>query len=129
MPEASRTVQGEYLVTKFTEMPSVQTYLIAFTVSEFTFVDSPAEFIPQRVFGRPQAITNGEGALAIEVSGHILRGFEDYLSVNFSLPKMDQAAIPDFAAGEILLTHSQAALIHSKCIDRRHGKLGTRDIR
>lgn len=106
MPEVSRLTEGatEFVVTKFAEVPSVQTYLLAFTVSDFSFTESTGEFVHQRVFGRPESIANGEGAFAIEVSGKILRGFEDYLGVNYSLPKMDQAAIPDFAAGELPLS-------------------------
>jgi aminopeptidase N len=130
MPQVSRTVEGgtEFVVTKFAEIPSVQSYLVAFTVSDFTFVESSGEVVHQRVFGRPQSIANDEGALAIEVSGKILTGFENYLGVNFSLPKMDQAAIPDFAAGEITTIVSMEMKIHSESFARCHGKLGPRDL-
>jgi aminopeptidase N len=103
MPEASRTSEptpSEYVVTKFAEIPSVQSYLIAFTISDFPSIEDKTGFIPQRIFGKPQSIENGDGAYALGVSGKILTGYENYLGVNFSLPKMDQAAIPDFAAGQ-----------------------------
>lgn len=93
MPQASRTsVPGtNYVVTKFEEIPSMQSYLIAFTVSDFTFADDNTSSVPQRVFAKPQSISNGEARLALDVSGKILEEFESYLGVDFELPKMDQA--------------------------------------
>lgn len=117
MPQASRTVEtgSDYVVTKFEDIPSIQSYLIAFTVSDFTFVSDNSHSVPQRVFGIPQKITNGEARLALEVSGKILEEFESYLSVPYGLPKMDQAAIPDFAAGAMenwgLVTYAEPYLL------------------
>lgn len=101
MPEASRTAEvgGNYVVTKFEEIPSVQSYLIAFTVSDFTSVQDTTGPTPQRIFATPQSIANGYGSVALVASVKLLSGFEDYLGVNYTLPKMDQAAMPDFAAG------------------------------
>lgn len=101
MPEASRVEVpgGSYVVTKFEEIPSIQSYLIAFTVSDFLYREDTTGRIPQRVFAKPQSIAAGHGKLALDVSGKILEGFEQYLGTPYSLPKMDQAALPDFAAG------------------------------
>lgn len=101
MPELSRTAEigTNYVVTKFEEIPSIQSYLIAFIVSDFTSVQDTTGRIPQKVYAKPQSIVDGHGSLALEVSRPILEGFEQYLSTSFSLPKMDQAAMPNFAAG------------------------------
>jgi aminopeptidase N len=101
MPQASRlpVSGGNYVITKFEEIESIQSYLIAFTVSDFLFVQDTTGRIPQRVFAKPQSISSGYGQLALNVSGKILEGFENYLDTPFSLPKMDQAALPNFAAG------------------------------
>lgn len=100
--ELSRTPEAgtNYVVTKFYEVPLVQTYLIAFIVSDFTSENDLTRKIPHRVFAKPQSIANGEGKLAVEASVKLLEGFEAYLGVNFTLDKMDQAAMPDFASGE-----------------------------
>lgn len=102
MPEASRTEQTDpdYVITKFEVIPSIQSYLIAFIVSDFLFVEDNSGFVNQKVYAKPQSISGGEGALANSVSRALLEGFENYLGVNYTLPKMDQAAMPDFDAGD-----------------------------
>jgi aminopeptidase N len=101
MPEISKIpVDGtNHVTTKFQTIESVQSYLIAFIVSDFTAAEDLSGHIPQRVFARKQLIDAGEAKLAIDVSRAILEGFESYLGTNFSLPKMDQAGLSDFAAG------------------------------
>jgi hypothetical protein len=101
MPEILKTpVEGtNHVTTKFQTTLSVQSYLIAFIVSDFTAAEDLSGVIPQRVFARKQLIDAGQAKLAIDVSRAILEGFEKYLGVNFSLPKMDQAGLSDFAAG------------------------------
>lgn len=101
MPVANTTRVGDsnYVVTKFEEILSIQSYLIAFIVSDFTFVQDTTGRIPQRIFAKPKSIADGHGQYALDVSRDILEGFEQYLNTSFSLPKMDQAAMPDFAAG------------------------------
>jgi aminopeptidase N len=101
MPQASRVAVpgGNYVVTKFEEIESIQSYLIAFTVSDFLYVQDTTGRISQRIFAKQQSIANGDGKLALDVSGKILEAFEVYLNTSFSLPKMDQAALPNFAAG------------------------------
>lgn len=117
MPQVSRTSVPltNYVITKFDEIPSIQSYLIAFIVSDFTFVADSSFSVPQRVFAKPQSISSGAARLAIEVSGKILQEFENYLSFPFGLPKMDQAAMPDFDAGAMenwgLVTYREEYLL------------------
>lgn len=92
-------VGSDYVVTKFHDVPSVQTYLIAFIVSDFDYIESSFGRTPHRIYAKPQSIANGEAALAIFVSDFMLTAFEEYLGVPYSMDKMDQAALPDFAAG------------------------------
>lgn len=49
------------------------------------------------MFAEPNKIENAN--FAIHESDKILNAISDYLQVNFSLPKMDQAAIPQFEMG------------------------------
>lgn len=79
----------------------MSTYLMAFIISDFSFKEKVNENgFKHRVFAQPKEIENANYALAD--GEKILDALSDYLQVNFSLPKMDQAAIPDFAAGGIL---------------------------
>lgn len=91
--------EENYVTTVFEETPPVQSYLIAFLVSDFEYEEDNATPTPHRVFAKPSSIRSGHGKLSIGVSRSILHELETYTGVDFSLPKMDQAAIPDFAAG------------------------------
>lgn len=55
--------------------------------------------MPHRIYAKPQSIEDGHGDFALSIAADLLEGFEQYLGVNYSLSKMDQAAMPDFAAG------------------------------
>lgn len=86
------------VTTHFDETPLTSTYLIAFIVSDFEFVDnSPTSKIRHRVFANPKDYQ--EGRFAVDEGEKILNAIAGYLRVPFSLPKMDQFAIPDFNAG------------------------------
>lgn len=88
-----------YVVTKFYDMPPTQTYLIAFVVSDFTFIQDASNFVAMRVFAKPQSITEGEAQLALSVSWPIMLGFEQYFYIPYAFSKMDQFAFPEFVSG------------------------------
>lgn len=84
--------------TYFDATPLTSTYLIAFIVSDFQFVDNPpTNKFRHRVFANPQVYQTGK--FAVGESEKILDAIANYLQIPFTLPKMDQAAIPDFSAG------------------------------
>lgn len=101
-PAVSRAPEAgtNYVLTRFDEVQSVQSYLIAFTISDFEFVEDLTRGVPHRIYAKPQSIASGHGRLALSIAADLLEGYEQYLGVNYSLAKMDQAAIPDFAAGK-----------------------------
>lgn len=86
------------VTTVFNGTPPTSTYLLAFIVSDFEFLEN--EFggnVPHRTFARPNAVHLTEFALQTGVD--MLDALAGYIGVSYTLPKMDQAAIPDFAAG------------------------------
>ena len=88
------------VITNFEPTPSTPTYLIAYIVSDFEYVSNEAntaQDFPQRVYAQKNIVENGH--FSVDTGFKILRRLEEYLQVNFSLPKMDQAAVPDFSAG------------------------------
>lgn len=86
------------MTTHFDTTPLTSTYLIAFIVSDFEFVDNSATSkIRHRVFANPKDYQ--QGRFAVDEGEKILNAIAGYLHVPFSLPKMDQFAIPDFNAG------------------------------
>lgn len=79
-----------YITTTFDKIPSVHSYLIAFTVSDFIFIENSTVVPPQRVYGRRQRIINGDGQFALDVSPAIMKTCEDYYGFPYTFPKMDQ---------------------------------------
>lgn len=88
-----------YVVTKFYDMPPFQTYLVAFVISDFTFIQDTSNSVALRVFAKPQSITGGKAALALNVSWPIMLGFEQYFYIPYAFSKMDQFAFPEFVSG------------------------------
>lgn len=75
----------------------MSTYLNAFVVSDFVSMESSRGRVPQRVFARANAIN--QSSLILDAGIQILDALGTYLGDYYPLPKMDQFAIPDFAAG------------------------------
>jgi aminopeptidase N len=101
-----------YMITKFKEIPSMQTYLLAFLVSDFDNVANTSVIPPQRVFAKPSSISNGDANYALSVSPDVLKAFEEYLSIPYTFPKMDQVALPNFAAGAVSSSFSLCETIN-----------------
>lgn len=124
MPVASRisVPNTNYVITRFAETPLMQSYLVAFTVSDFIYVEEASVVPPQRIYGRQQLINNGDGDMALNASVKLMAKFEEYLGVPYSFPKMDQFACPDFAFGAMenwgLAIYVEPLLLFNKVIDR-----------
>lgn len=88
------------LLSRFEETPPMSTYLVAFAVTDFECVSSmTAAAIAVNVCGRPEAIRNGEGNFALEVSTKVIPYYEQSYNVSYPLTKCDHLALPDFAIG------------------------------
>lgn len=71
----------------------MSTYLVAFHVSDFPHITStPPRSIPQRMFSRSTAI--GTTEVALEAGELLLDALSEYVDIEFTLPKMDQIAVP-----------------------------------
>ena len=56
-------------------------------------------FLLFQIYGVPHQIANGDGQYAAETTARMLAFYEDYYETEYSMPKMDTAAIPDFLYG------------------------------
>lgn len=94
----SEKTEGEKRVVKFDRSPIMSTYLLAFVVGEFDFVEATdPDGVLIRVYtpcGKKEL-----GLFALDVATRALPFYKDYFSIKYPLPKMDLIAIPDFAAG------------------------------
>jgi aminopeptidase N len=106
MPEMPSTPSGiaGYVTTEFEESISIQTYLVAFIISDFENNLDDSKPIKQRVFAKPQSIAAGDGDIGLKYGQEILTKLAEYLQVPYfdgQLSKMDQFAMPDFDAGAV----------------------------
>lgn len=101
MPVESITPEAEtnYVTTRFEVTPSVHSYLISFTVSEYGSVGNEELAVPQRVYAKPRSIELGEANLGLEAGQLLLETFERHIGVPYGLPKLDQVAVPDYSWG------------------------------
>lgn len=95
----------------------MSTYLLAFVMSDFQYREvRSSSGVQLRVWARPDAIEETEYALSI--SGAILTFFEEYFKIPFPLSKLDQIAVPDFAAGAMenwgLVIYRETALLYNE---------------
>lgn len=91
--------EGDYFITKFFPTPRIQTYLLAFLVSDFDYVNATNTRIPQKIYARPEMIARGDGDFAATVVGPILAGLEQHLGVDYPISKMDHVGLTVFNFG------------------------------
>ncbi|CAG9800904.1 unnamed protein product [Chironomus riparius] len=87
---------NNYVVTSFKETPKMQSYLLAFTLSKFDYIQSNDLDIPQKMYARQSRIVNGDVNKIIVYLDKALKAFEEYFKVPYSLPKLDHFIGPDF---------------------------------
>lgn len=103
---------NEITVT-FQKSPKMSTYLLAFIVGPFSYIEGTDGKRPVRVYTTPDKIEQGRYALDVAIKS--LTFYEKYFDVDYPLPKMDLIAIPDFVSGAMenwgLVTYRETALL------------------
>ncbi|XP_075015741.1 aminopeptidase N [Calonectris borealis] len=114
-------------VTEFQTTPKMSTYLLAFIVSQFSYVHNTSGNVLIRIWGRPKAIAEGQGRYALQVTGPILNFFERHYATAYPLPKSDQVGLPDFNAGAMenwgLVTYRENSLL----FDDAYSSIGNKE--
>jgi len=118
----------EYMWDMYQDSPIMSTYLLAFIISRFTYVQSETRpnGVQFRIWCRKSVVD--QTALAADLGPKILEFFEKHYNVKFPLPKMDMVAIPDFSAGAMenwgIVTYRETVLLfkegQSSISDREH---------
>uniref|UniRef100_A0A674N8C3 Aminopeptidase n=1 Tax=Takifugu rubripes TaxID=31033 RepID=A0A674N8C3_TAKRU len=121
------TTEGRHRVmTVFEETPRMSTYLLAFIVSEFDYINNTVDDVLIRIFARKSAIAANQGEYALNKTGLILQFFEDYYNISYPLLKSDQIALPDFNAGAMenwgLITYRETALLYDPSFSSNSNK-------
>lgn len=115
----------------FAESVPMSTYLVCFIVSDFANqtrkvrgVLSDAPDFEMRVFSTAAQVDKLSYALNVGVG--ITEFYIDYFNVSYPLPKLDMAAIPDFASGAMenwgLVTYRETALLYDEAISSTSNK-------
>ena len=116
MPVIQTTTYPGGIENTFEASPKMSTYLVAFLVSKFMFVEESGTLgIPVRVYSRPDVYQDGK--YAAEITARIIAAFNDFFALPYPLPKMDLVAVPDFSAGAMenwgLMTFRETALLYN----------------
>jgi len=105
---------GDLKIVHFKKTPIMSTYLLAFVVGEYDFIeDTTSDGILVRVY-TPVGKT-AQGRFALEVAVKTLPFYSEYFGIAYPLPKLDLIAIPDFDAGAMenwgLVTYREECLL------------------
>jgi len=106
---------SEYVWDRYQQSVKMSTYLVAFVVSKFKYVETTRENnVRFRIWSEPNSLE--QTAYADDIGAKILQFFEGYFNIQFPLPKQDMIAIPDFGAGAMenwgLITYRETALLY-----------------
>ncbi|CAH1647281.1 unnamed protein product [Spodoptera littoralis] len=101
---------------EFQDTPVMSTYLLAYLVSNFQSVsnaNAPIFNVPFKIWSRPGTQTSA--AFALEFGQQNMNKLEEYVEFKYDFPKLDKAAVPDFAAGAMenwgLVIYREVALL------------------
>nr|CAD7410180.1 unnamed protein product [Timema cristinae] len=96
---------------RFYETVPMSTYLVGFVVTDFKNITN--DYANFTVWAREDSIENGNFSQIIGMD--LLQELERYTGIGYPLPKIDQVALPDFAAGAMenwgLVTYRETSLL------------------
>jgi aminopeptidase N/puromycin-sensitive aminopeptidase len=82
---------------RFATTPRMSSYLTAFVVGQFEYVEGSADGIPIRVYSTPGK--KQLGTFALKSAENVLPYFNRYFGIEYPYGKLDMVALPDFSAG------------------------------
>ncbi len=97
-----REHESGYKIVEFEPTPKMSTYLLAFIVGEFEYIEGESvkgkggRKITVRVFTTPGK--KEQARFALDVAIKCMDFYEKYFDIPYPLPVLDMIAIPDFAA-------------------------------
>lgn len=101
-------------IVKYSPTPKMSTYLLAFIVGDFEYLESKTESgVQVRVFTTPGK--KHQARFALECAVKTLEFYNQYFDIPYPLPVLDMVAIPDFTAGAMenwgAITYRESALL------------------
>ncbi|MBY0376881.1 M1 family metallopeptidase, partial [Patescibacteria group bacterium] len=125
MPVSVREHEGEYQIVKFAPTPKMSTYLLAFIVGDFEYLEKKSKRgVRVRVYTTPEK--KHQASFALDCAVKTLDFYEKYFAIAYPLPVLDMIAIPDFSSGAMenwgAITYRESALL----VDPEHSSLGNK---
>lgn len=113
--EKEESVDDKWNRTTFQKSVPMSTYLVCFAVHQFDSVTRISNRgIPLTIYVQPEQKHTAE--YAANITKTVFDYFEDYFAMNYSLPKLDKIAIPDFGTGAMenwgLITYRETNLLY-----------------
>ncbi|KAF9947569.1 hypothetical protein BGZ70_002613 [Mortierella alpina] len=113
-------VEPEVVTVYFDKTPIMSTYLVAFAVGDFEYIETSTTELETpvvcRVYTLPGLVE--QGRFALEITPKILEYFSRIFGTAYPLPKLDHIAVPDFDAGAMenwgLITYRTVALLYDE---------------
>lgn len=106
--------EGGIKAVKFAPSPKMSTYLLAFIVGDFEFIEGKTkDGVLVRVFVTPGK--KHQAKFSLDTAIKILEFYNRYFDIHYPLPVLDLIAIPDFAHGAMenwgAITYRESALL------------------
>lgn len=106
--------ESGYKLVEFGPTPKMSTYLLAFIVGDFEFIEGKTKRgVVVRVFVTPGK--KHQAKFALNTAIKTLDFYEKYFAINYPLPILDLIAIPDFSHGAMenwgAITYRESALL------------------
>ncbi len=113
MPRTQAMARGERLLHRFAPTPPMPTYLVAVAVGQFDVLEGRAAGVPLRILTAPGK--REQARYALEVSRQVVPFFTRYFGQPYTLPRLDQLAVPSTRWGAMedwgLISYAEDALL------------------
>src|SRR3989344_5354369 len=125
LPVSVAEHESGYEIVKFSPTPIMSTYLLAFIVGDFEYIESKTKHgVQVRVFTTPGK--KHQAKFALDCAVKTLEFYEKYFDIPYPLPVLDMIAIPDFSSGAMenwgAITYRESALL----VDEEHSSAGNK---
>lgn len=114
LPVSVREHEAGYEVVKFAPTPKMSTYLLAFIVGDFEYLEKKSKRgVQVRVYTTPGK--KHQAKFSLDCAVKTLDFYEAYFDIKYPLPVLDMIAIPDFSSGAMenwgAITYRESALL------------------
>ena len=119
LPISTLEHEAGYKIVKFSPTPKMSTYLLAFIVGDFEYLEAKTNRnIRVRAYTVPSK--KHQAKFALDCAVKTLEFYEKYFDINYPLPVLDMIAIPDFSSGAMenwgAITYRESAIL----VDENH---------